>query len=52
MHDERKLLTRLREVLRYQPRKGQFIWLIKRRSHGRLIQPGDVAGTKHAAQQN
>lgn len=39
-------LTQLRNVLEYKPRKGHFVWLVHRKSHGHLIKPGEVAGTK------
>ena len=38
-------LSHLRTVLKYKPRKGHFVWLVPRQTTGRVIQPGEVAGT-------
>jgi hypothetical protein len=38
-------LSELRTVLSYKPRKGHFVWLVRRQTTGRVIQPGAVAGT-------
>jgi hypothetical protein len=45
MSKPRHKLSQLRAVLRYKPRKGHFVWLVPRQTTGRVIQPGDIAGT-------
>jgi hypothetical protein len=38
-------LSRLRSVLKYNRKTGEFIWRVKRNSHAGCVYPGDVAGT-------
>jgi hypothetical protein len=45
MSKPRHKLSELRAVLRYKPRKGHFVWLVPRQTTGRIIQPGEIAGT-------
>jgi hypothetical protein len=49
MRDETSACTlrRLREVLAYKPRKGVFVWKVKRKCHGGYVVPGSVAGTRN-----
>jgi hypothetical protein len=39
-------IARLREVFDYKPRKGYFVWKIKKHGYAGMIYPGDVAGSK------
>lgn len=38
-------LRKLRGMLKYMPRKGVFVWLIHKQSHGGKVHPGALAGT-------
>lgn len=42
-HPQHLLITheRLLSLVYYDPDSGQFTWLVRRRSHGRVLEPGD-----------